>query len=77
VIRPWHVRWGAELEDEKREVPGGELLPNEGTPILHAVTIDAPVEKVWPWLAQLGQDRAGFYSYGWLENLAGCEMTLS
>jgi hypothetical protein len=74
VIRPWHLRWGAELEDEKREVPGGELLRNEGTPILHAVTIDAPVEEVWPWLAQLAQDRAGFYSYEWLENLAGCEM---
>jgi hypothetical protein len=29
---------------------------------------------VWPWLAQLGQDRGGFYSYEWLENLAGCEM---
>jgi hypothetical protein len=29
---------------------------------------------VWPWLAQVGQDRAGFYSYEWLENLAGCEM---
>jgi hypothetical protein len=38
------------------------------------VAIDAPVEKVWPWLAQLGQDRAGFYSYEWLENLAGCKM---
>jgi hypothetical protein len=23
---------------------------------------------------QLGQNRAGFYSYGWLENLAGCRM---
>jgi hypothetical protein len=29
---------------------------------------------VWPWLAQLGQDRGGFYSYEWLENLAGCRM---
>ena len=38
------------------------------------MTIDAPVEEVWPWLAQLGQDRGGFYSYEWLENLAGCEM---
>jgi hypothetical protein len=36
--------------------------------------IDAPVEEVWPWLAQLGQDRGGFYSYQWLENLAGCQM---
>jgi hypothetical protein len=26
---------------------------------------------VWPWLVQLGQDRAGFYSYDWLERLAG------
>jgi hypothetical protein len=39
-----------------------------------AVTIDAPVHTVWPWLAQIGQDRGGFYSYEWLENLAGCRM---
>ena len=31
-------------------------------------------ERVWPWLAQIGQDRGGFYSYEWLENLAGCRM---
>jgi hypothetical protein len=74
VIRPWHLRWGAEPEDQSRELPGDELLPQDGTRILHAVTINAPVEKVWPWLAQLGQDRGGFYSYEWLENLAGCEM---
>jgi hypothetical protein len=73
VIRPWHLRWGAE-PGEPRDLPGDELLPEEGTKILHAVTIDAPVEEVWPWLAQLGQDRGGFYSYEWLENLAGCEM---
>jgi hypothetical protein len=74
VIRPWHLRWGAEPGDEDHELPGDELLPADGTQILHAVTIDAPVEEVWPWLAQLGQDRGGFYSYEWLENLAGCEM---
>ena len=36
--------------------------------------VDAPPEAVWPWLAQIGQDRAGFYSFEWLENLAGCRM---
>jgi hypothetical protein len=51
-----------------------ERLPPDGTQILHAVTVEAPVEEVWPWLAQLGQDRGGFYSYEWLENLAGCKM---
>jgi hypothetical protein len=74
VIRPWHLRWGAEPDDEKRELPGDDLLLNDGTHSLRAVTIDAPVGEVWPWLAQLGQDRGGFYSYEWLENLAGCEM---
>jgi hypothetical protein len=74
LIRPWHLRWGAAPEDEECELPGDELLPRDGTQILHAVTISAPVEKVWPWLAQLGQDRGGFYSYEWLENLAGCQM---
>jgi len=26
---------------------------------------------VWPWLVQLGQDRAGFCSYDWLERAIG------
>jgi hypothetical protein len=46
VIRPWHLHWGAEQEDETRTLPGDELLPEGGTQILHAVTIDAPVEEV-------------------------------
>jgi hypothetical protein len=33
------------------------------------VTIEAPAEAVWPWLVQMGQHRAGFYSYSWFENL--------
>ena len=55
-------------------LPGDELTPNPGLSMTRAVTIDAPVESVWPWLAQIGQDRGGFYSYTWLENLAGCDM---
>ncbi|HTI34073.1 MAG TPA: hypothetical protein VL422_10390, partial [Miltoncostaea sp.] len=38
----------------------------------HAAPADAAAADVWPWVAQLGADRAGFYSYTWLENLAGC-----
>jgi hypothetical protein len=33
------------------------------------VSIDAPPEAVWPWLVQMGQDRAGFYTHNWLERL--------
>lgn len=31
-------------------------------------------EDVWPWLAQLGQGRGGWYSYDWLENLFGYDI---
>jgi hypothetical protein len=28
-----------------------------------------PPSAVWPWILQIGQDRGGFYSNTWLENL--------
>ena len=55
-------------------LPGDDVVPDPALQTTRAVTVDAPVEEVWPWLAQIGQDRGGFYSYQWLENLAGCEM---
>jgi hypothetical protein len=55
-------------------LPGDELVERPGIQTTRAVTVEVPVEAVWPWLAQIGQDRAGFYSYEWLENLAGCRM---
>lgn len=33
-----------------------------------AATIDAPPSRVWPWLVQMGVDRAGWYSWDWLDN---------
>jgi hypothetical protein len=39
-----------------------------------AVTIAAGPQDVWPWIAQLGQGRGGFYSYDALENLVGCDI---
>ena len=39
-----------------------------------AITIQAPVTAIWPWLVQMGQGRGGLYSYEQLENLAGCDM---
>ncbi len=39
-----------------------------------AITVLRPADDVWPWLAQLGQGRGGFYSYDFLENLAGCNI---
>jgi hypothetical protein len=74
VVHPWLMHWGAHGSERTQELPGDEFVREAGMQASRAVTIDAPVEDVWPWLAQIGQDRAGFYSYEWLENLAGCRM---
>jgi len=73
-LRPWHMRWGATQQERDRAWPGDELVPNAASDQTHAITIEAPAAAIWPWILQIGQDRAGFYSYTYLENLFGCEM---
>jgi len=69
AVRPWYMNWGATGEEVNRTLPGDELAPRSPYIATHAITIHAPPEKVWPWIAQIGRDRAGWYSYTWLENL--------
>jgi uncharacterized protein YndB with AHSA1/START domain len=74
LVRPWHLAWGTTEDEAKAVLPGDEFAPEPTIEATHAITIDAPPEDVWPWIAQLGQHKAGFYSYRWLEDLAGCHM---
>jgi len=73
-VRPWFLRWGAQRDDLEPNWRAHELSPSPETAAVRAITIHAPASEVWPWLLQIGQDRGGFYSYAWLENLVGCEM---
>ena len=70
--RDRRATWGAGPALAARRHPGDDLVPAPRWGWTHAVTVDAPAADVWPWIAQVGADRAGFYSYTWLENLAGC-----
>jgi hypothetical protein len=74
TVRPWMRRWGATSDELTKPLPGDELVPDAQIQFTRAVTVDVPPEGVWPWLAQIGQDRGGFYSYAFLENLAGCRL---
>jgi hypothetical protein len=73
-VRPWYLRWGATDEEMLRQLPGDEIVGSAAGQETRAITIDAPADQVWPWIAQLGIDRGGFYSYDLLENIVGCEM---
>lgn len=69
LVRPWHMRWGATDEEIRISLPGDPWIPTGAEVSTRGITIQAPVSVVWPWVAQLGQERGGFYSYEWLENL--------
>ena len=71
VIRPWHLKWGATDEEVNRALPGDDLISNPKINATHAITIAAPIDEVWPWIAQIGQGRGGFYSYEAIENALG------
>lgn len=71
LLWPLHRDWGSQPAEHAIPLPGDRPDRNPALEIQHAVTVNAPPEQVWPWLVQLGQDRAGFYSYDWLERAFG------
>ncbi len=54
--------------ENQRLMKGDDLLPAPMFTVTHAVTIEAPPERVWPWLSQMGASRAGWYSFDWIDN---------
>src|SRR6266568_1912156 len=67
-------RWGATDDEVNLTLPGDELVSHADFTATRAITIHATATQVWPWIAQLGQGRGGFYSYDFLENLVGCDI---
>jgi len=65
---------GASDEEVTASLPGDELIDVPNLSATRAITIHSGHEAVWPWLAQIGQGRGGFYSYAVLENLVGCNI---
>ncbi|MDX1610757.1 MAG: hypothetical protein R3185_00205 [Candidatus Thermoplasmatota archaeon] len=74
AVRPWARTWGATDEEAEQGLPGDRFITHPRLETTRAITIHAPAEQIWPWLVQMGQDRGGFYSYDFLENLFGLEV---
>jgi hypothetical protein len=54
--------------ERHRSLPVDTLIPDPLFTSTHAITIDAPPEEVWPWIAQMGAGRAGWYSWDGIDN---------
>ena len=74
LLWPWHRTWGTTEAEWLMALPGDPPVRNRSIELMHGISIDAPDWVVWAWLSQLGQDRAGFYSYDALERLFGVDI---
>jgi hypothetical protein len=71
-VRPWYSRWGAREDELTLPFPLDDRVLDATIVSTRGITIDAPPDKVWPWVAQIGElPRAGYYSYALIERLQG------
>lgn len=66
----WGARWGATSEESSMPMAGDAWLAGDRRArvrMTRAITVGAPVEVVWAWLAQMGRG-AGWYSFDRLDN---------
>jgi hypothetical protein len=53
--------------DPTRPLPGDDLVPDAGLVFDRGARFAAPADRVWPWVAQLGKGRGGWYMPARLE----------
>lgn len=54
--------------EKRRPLRVDRIIPDPLFTSTHAITIDAPPDQVWPWIAQMGAGRAGWYSWDAIDN---------
>jgi hypothetical protein len=69
LFQPWQRSWGATPEESDGPLTGDEFVPAPAAQVTRAITVNAPPECVWPWLAQMGYRRGGLYSWDFLDRL--------
>jgi hypothetical protein len=69
VVEDGHVigdRWGVSDSEVRRAYPCDDLVTAPTLQAWRGVSVGAPGEAVWPWVAQV---RLAPYSYDWIDNL--------
>jgi len=68
LIRAVMVRALKTAAERLWRIEGDDILADPRAQLTHAAVIDAPPADVWPWLLQMGCQRAGWYSWDILDN---------
>jgi hypothetical protein len=71
ALEKWARRTRATSDEKHKRLPGDELVARPMWQATRAITIHAPRDAVWPWLAQMGYPthRAGWYTPYWMDRV--------
>ena len=58
----------ATADETRQTLPGDDLIPRPTASLTQAITLHCTADRIWPWLAQMGAGRAGWYSYDAIDN---------
>ena len=64
------VRTGVSDAEAFGSLPGDDIIPHPMVEWTRGVTVRTSAERVWPWLAQMGYGRGGWYTPEWVDLLA-------
>lgn len=67
TIYSW-VQVRATPAEQVKTLAGDDLIAQPIGVVNHAITIHRSPHEIWPWLAQMGSGRAGWYAYDFIDN---------
>lgn len=70
AVRRVSARTGVSDEEAFGSLPGDEIIPHPMIEWTRGVTVQAEPDQVWPWLAQMGYGRGGWYTPAWVDLFA-------
>lgn len=68
ALRPRLLRWGATAQECDAPFVGADIISGGMRSATMATTLPASPAEVWPWIAQMGCGRAGWYSWDLIDN---------
>ena len=70
AVRRLSLRTGVGDAEAYGALPGDDLIPHPMVEWTRGVSVSRSPEQVWPWLAQMGYGRAGWYTPEWVDLFA-------
>jgi hypothetical protein len=69
AVRRLSQRTGVTDAEAFGSLPGDEVIAHPMVEWTRGVTVQAPPERIWPWLVQMGYGRAGWYTPAWVDRI--------